>query len=119
MAQILDLPNELLLDIVGVIRVEDIEAFTSCNKHIFSLSQNVLQKHRAMKKKYSKVQLTASDLDTSDVRRCVQSVVWLRDILFDETAASYLIRLHIQDGAEEFPVMDGFDEPMYIASLLK
>lgn len=51
MAQLLDLANELLLAIIGVVRVEDIEAFTISNKRIHSLSQDVLQKHRVMKKK--------------------------------------------------------------------
>ena len=109
MAQILDLPNELLLGIIGVIRVEDIEAFASCNKRIFSLSQNVLQKHRAMKKKYSKVQLTASNLDTLDLRQWVHSVAWLREILLDETVASYPIHLHIQQRAIGGTVFDGYD----------
>ncbi len=110
MAQILDLPNELLLDIVGVIGVEDIEAFTSCNKRILSLSQNVLQKHRAMKKKYSNVRLTDSNLDTLDLRRCVHPVVWLRDILLDETAASYSTHLHIQQRQHDTRVIDAIDE---------
>lgn len=97
MAQLLDLANELLLAIIGVVRVEDIEAFTISNKRIHSLSQDVLQKHRVMKKKYSKVQLHSEELKTLDVSRKVHPIAWLRKIVLSEKVASYPIHLYIQD----------------------
>lgn len=101
MAKLLDLANELLLGIIEVIRVEDIEAFTSCNKRIHRLSQDVLQKHRAMKKKYSRVYFKSEDPYAPDVRFGVHSsvhpVTLLNEIVLDENVASYPTHLHIQD----------------------
>ena len=97
MAKLLDLANELLLGIIEVVRVEDIEAFTSCNKRIYGLSEDVLEKHRAMKKKYSKIQLTSRDSLTLDIGRSVHPVVWLHELMLDEEAASYPTHLYIQD----------------------
>ena len=99
MAQLLDLPDELLLDILDVIRVEDIEAFTSCNKRIHSLSEDALQKHRAMKKKYSEIKLISWGEGTLTVDVCLSDhpVFWLHEILQDEKAASYPTCLRIHD----------------------
>lgn len=100
MARLLDLANELLLSIIEVLRVEEIEAFTSCNKRIHSLSQSVLQEHRAMKTKYSKVRLTSCARDTLDVRKDVHPLVWLQEVILDERAALYPTHIYVE-GLEE------------------
>lgn len=98
MARLLDLANELLLGIINVVRVEDLEAFTSCNKRIYGVSEDVLHKHRAMKKKYSRVKLIPLNPDTSEVRSSVHPMVWLHEIILDENSASYPTHLHVHDG---------------------
>lgn len=97
MARLLDLANELLLGIITVVRVEDIESFTSCNKRLYILSGGILKKHRAMKKKYSTIQLTSSDADNWNVRFSVHPVVWLHEVTLHKAAALYPTRLHIRD----------------------
>ena len=79
MSQLLDLPNELLLDIINVVRVDDIEAFTSCSKLIRALSHDVLQKHREMKMKYSTIRCTSMPVShgVMDVRLQIHPVIWL------------------------------------------
>ncbi|CAF9942452.1 hypothetical protein IMSHALPRED_003689 [Imshaugia aleurites] len=104
MAKLLDLPNELLLDVIDDVCVEDIEAFTSCNKRIHSLSEDILQRHRAMKKKYSKVRVQSWDSKTKDVSGRVHPIVWLHNIMLDETVASYPTHLYIED-------WEGYDDP--------
>lgn len=96
MIQLLDLANELLLAIIDEVRVEDIEAFTMSNKRIHSLSQHVLEKHRAMKKKYSVFQLNSGTLKTLDVSLKVHPLVWIRKIILNETVASYHTHLYIE-----------------------
>ena len=98
MAELLDLPNELLLDVINDVCVEDIEAFTSCNKRIHSLSKDILQRHKAMKKKYSKLRLTSfTNTANLDLSRRVHPIFWLQEIMLNETVASYPIHLYIQD----------------------
>ena len=99
MHQLLDLPNELLLDIINVVPVGDIEAFTSCNKRIHALSYDVLQKYKKMKVKWSTVRCTsrATSKGVMDVRLHVHPVIWLYEITLDETVASYPTSLIIHD----------------------
>ena len=110
MNQLLDLPNELLLDIINVVAVEDTEAFTSCNKRIYALSHDVLQKYRAMKMKYSTVRCTTTESSRSvmDVHLHVHPVVWLYEIILDKTIASYPTRLIIHGTRRDF-----FDRRIY------
>ena len=99
MSQLLDLPNELLQDIIGVVHVDDIEAFTSCNRLIHTLSHDVLQRHREMKMKYSTIRCTDKTIShgVMDVRLYVHPVTWLYEIIADETVASYPTSLIIHD----------------------
>ena len=99
MTQLLDLPNELLLDIISAIRVDDIEAFTSCNKLIRALSRDVLHRHGEMKKKYSTIRCTSLPVSygVTDVRLHVHPVIWLYEIILDGTVASYPTSLIIHD----------------------
>lgn len=99
MCQLLDLPNELLLDVISVVRVDDIEAFTSCNKRLRALSHDVLQEHREMKMKYSTIRCTSmpASQGVMDVRLPVFPVVWLYEIILNKTVASYPTRLIIHD----------------------
>ncbi|KAM0798091.1 hypothetical protein BDR22DRAFT_401355 [Usnea florida] len=99
MSQLLDLPNELLQDIIHVVHVDDIEAFTSCNKLIHALSRDVLQRHREMKMKYSTIRCTSKTIShgVMDVRLYVHPVTWLYEIISDGTVASYPMSLIIHD----------------------
>lgn len=99
MAQLLDLPNELLQDIISIIRVDDIEAFTSCNKLIRALSRDVLQRHREMKMKYSTIRCTSQSIsyDSMDVRLGVHALLY--EIILDGTVASYPTTLILHDGS--------------------
>ena len=109
MARLLDLANELLLGVISFVRVEDIEAFTSCNRRIYRVSQDVLQKHRAMKKKFSRVQLTFLNPGTTRVHSSsVHPMVWLEIITLDETAASYPTLLHIHDNIRSHDAGKGY-----------
>ena len=99
MAKLLHLPNELLLGIVDVVRVEDTETFTACNKRIHSLSQDVLQKCRAMKRKYSTIRIACGAPANLDVRLYVHPMVWLHESISDETAAAYPTSLYVKDSA--------------------
>lgn len=99
MVKLLHLPNELLLGIIDVVRVEDTEAFTACNKRIYSLSQDVLQKYRAMKRKYSTIRIACGAPENLDVRLYVHPMVWLHEIISDETAAAYPTSLYVKDSA--------------------
>ena len=102
MSQLLDLPNELLLDIINVIRVDDIEAFASCTQRIRALSHDVLQKHREMKMKYSTIRCTSMPVShrVMDVRLQVHPVIWLYEIILDGTVASYPTSLIIHDPSD-------------------
>ena len=97
MAKLLHLPNELLLGIIDVVHVEDTEAFTACNKRTHSLSQDVLQKYRAMKRKYSLIRIAYGAPENLDVRLYVHPMVGLHEIISDETAAAYPTSLCVKD----------------------
>ena len=115
MTKLLDLPNELLLDIISVIRVDDIEAFTSCNKLIRALSHDALQKYREMKMKYSTIRCTSMPVSHSvmDVRLYVHPVTWLYEIISDGTVASYPTSLIINDESDRRTnPRRGYDPPL-------
>ena len=115
MTQLLDLPNELLLDIISVIRVDDIEAFTLCNKLIRALSHDVLHRHREMKMKYSTIRCTSQPVShgVMDVRLGVHAVTWLYEIMLDGTVASYPTSLIIHDESDRrTDPRPGYDPPL-------
>ncbi len=56
MAKLLDLPNETLLQIIKSTHVEDIEAFSSCNKRMSLLFGPVKWLHKVRKEEYSKLE---------------------------------------------------------------
>ena len=115
MTQLLDLPNELLLDIISVIRVDDIEAFTSCNKIIRALSRDVFKRHREMKMKYSTIRCTSMPVShgVMDVRLYVHPVTWLYEIISDGSVASYPTSLIIHDKSDRRTnPRPGYDPPL-------
>ena len=52
MAQLSDLPNELLCEIIGHVMPEDIESFAQTSKHIRSVFGSTLEEHRRNIRKY-------------------------------------------------------------------
>lgn len=85
MPQLLDLPNEILLQIIAPTNVEDIESFSSCNKRIRLLFGPVLQLHMERKIKYSKTELGCSQTQT----RFPHAIMLLRDVLESPAVALY------------------------------
>ena len=115
MNQLLDLPNELLQDIINVVHVDDLEAFTSCNKFIHALSRDVLQRHREMRMKYSTIRCTSKTIShgVMDVRLYVHPVTWLYEIISDGTVASYPTSLIIHDKVDHRTrPWPGYDPPL-------
>lgn len=53
MSTLLNIPNELTLRIISLIRPSDLEAFAIINKSIYALAKDALRRHLAFKKKYS------------------------------------------------------------------
>lgn len=84
MPGLLDLPNEVLLQIIGNTNVEDIESFSSCNKRIRSLFEPALQLHMKRKIKYSKTELGCSQTQINP-----HAVTLLRDVLESPAIALY------------------------------
>ena len=92
MAQFLDLPNEILLQIIAPTNVEDIGSFSSCNKRKRLLFGDVLQLHMARKTKYSKTVLGFRQTQI----RAPHAVMLLRD-LENPTLARYPTKVIIGD----------------------
>jgi hypothetical protein len=55
MAEILDLPPELVLRIIDMVYLDDLDNFTSCCKAIRGLADKALEQHREMKKNCSTI----------------------------------------------------------------
>jgi hypothetical protein len=55
MSSISNLPNELILNILGNVANEDIDSFTSSCSAIRNLATDIMLKHHIRKKKYSKI----------------------------------------------------------------
>ena len=85
MPKLLDLANETLLQIISHTQVEDIESFSSCNKHMRWLFGSVLQLHMERKKKYSKIKFGRA----YSHERSPHAVTLLRDVLENPAIARY------------------------------
>ena len=93
MPQFLDLPNEILLQIIAPTNVEDMGSFSSCSKRIHSLFGDVLKLHKARKIKYSK---TVLGLRQTQIKS-PHAVLLLRDVLENPDIAHYPTKLVIGD----------------------
>ncbi|KAK4691788.1 hypothetical protein P7C71_g5288, partial [Lecanoromycetidae sp. Uapishka_2] len=62
MTQLLDLPDELLLEIIKQTCPEGIENLVSCCKKLYNTSDRILEKHRTNKRKYSRLAWPPADL---------------------------------------------------------
>lgn len=91
-AQFLDLPNEILLQIIAPTNVEDIGSFSSCNKRIRLLFGDVLELHITRKIKYSKTML-----GLRQQIKYLHAVLLLRDVLENPMIARYLAKVVIGD----------------------
>lgn len=85
MPQLLDAPNEILLQIIAYTDIEDIESFSSCNKRIRLLFGPVLRLHVERKTKHSKTEI---GLQQSQIRPR-HAVFLLRDVLESPAIAHY------------------------------
>lgn len=60
MPTLMDLPNEILIAIIGVIEPDDIESFSTCCKLIHGLARQRLEEHEYKKSIYSTVLVSDS-----------------------------------------------------------
>ena len=92
MANILDLPNEILLQIIEEFKEAvptDIESLTACCKRIRALGDKLLEIHRTHRRLYGSVGSSdQGDLDKAD--RLLLLYLQLRDLLAIERLCLYL-----------------------------
>lgn len=92
MPRLLELPNEVLHQIIQEIWPDDIENFASCCKILNELSQNALARHRGLRDKYNVINLDPNTVRHKVVNRDVRfthPVSFLRAILENPRIAYY------------------------------
>ena len=97
MPSLLSLPNELLNHIIDDVHIDDIEAFSSCCKHVQSLAATRLEKHLARKLSFSTLTLGPEDAYeealrhpfNDDTATSLDATYVLKDFLMDEKNALY------------------------------
>lgn len=102
MAQLSELPNELLRHILGHVMPEDLENFAQTSKHVQLVSRSELESHRQLIRKYTSV----SDLAYRSYGRIVNSL--LKDILSNPRIGHYVKILELYGESLE-DLYDGED----------
>ena len=93
MRQLLDLPNETLLQIIAPTNIEDIDSFASCNKHMRLLFGPILQPHMEKKRKHSLTELGQPNSRIGSPH----AVMLLCDVLQSPDIAHYPMKIVIGD----------------------
>ena len=94
MLRLLDLPNELLLEVIQLVVPEGIEQFTLSSKEIYHLGRDTLISHRC-RKQYGVVNCSrAKDPDIGSMKH-IQPLRFLANISLDEAIAAYTTELTI------------------------
>ena len=96
MARILDLPNELLINIIkSTSPVDGLEELTLSCKLFYQLGESTLHKHRSLKRSYSTLIFEAGDQYSDSVPRDV--ALLLCDFIDDNYAAQHVQEVAVQD----------------------
>lgn len=94
MCQLLDLPNEILQQIVDDIVYIDLENLTLCCKRLHALGDKALLEHRKEKAKYTRITCKASE--TRRTETVLHPLIILRDVLFSKDVGLYPKALDLQ-----------------------
>lgn len=101
MVQLLDLPDELLLEITHLSTPEGIEQFSLCSKDIYALTKDALESHR-YRKRWGTVNCAPPRNSGEELIRSVHPLRFLADIALDEVIADYTTELIVGNpGYEE------------------
>jgi len=101
MASLLDLPNELLLQIIGKTIPDDIESFSECCTDMKVLAEEMLAQHKSDHYSYSAVKIT----DCSDIAsEAINPRDLLEDILRTPRLALYPTHVFIGESWDRFMV---------------
>lgn len=100
MAGFNDLPNELIQEILNHIQPEDIENFVMMSKHVYCLSDEVVQQHTEMKARYSTY--------GCDENKGVSPARLLNGILLNPQIAYYVKDLELSTWFFENPFGDDY-----------
>jgi hypothetical protein len=102
MPHILKLPDELLLDIIAGLQRHDLENFTLTCERLFNVGHALLQEHRELKQKYSKVlsgTLLREDFEEDVYRK--HPIHLLLEVLENPTIVEYPIKMIVGDCEHE------------------
>ena len=88
MSRFMDLPNELILEILQRVSAADVEAFCQLSKSVHTLTKSFLQNHRKLKRKY----WTWSN--ETHPNKPLRFATLLSDILHNPRVTGYITRLH-------------------------
>lgn len=105
MVQLLDLPNELLLEITDLSAPEGIEQFSLCSKEIYALTKAALVSHR-YRKRWGTIDCTIPKNPREELVRSSHPLRFLADIAFDEVIADYTTSLILGDPTYEEAMSD-------------
>lgn len=106
-----DIPNELILRIITLIRPPDLEAFAIINKSVQALAKDALRRHSAFKKKYSYLRFGFLEDDDSVVQSqrsndANHALLLLASILENPNVAYYPRKIQIGPCEEEDGVFE-------------
>lgn len=90
MAQLLDLPDEMLLGVLSVVDHEDIEAFTSCCKRLNGVGRDIREQHFARKHHYGTIVCGDTYAGGTPTTHPLQI---LQDLMQDEVSFLYTTKL--------------------------
>ena len=97
MAELLDLPNELLTRIIkSTSPVNGLEELTSTCKLFYQLGRSLLQRHRPLKESYSSITFASEGVPRS-------IILLLCDFIDDDYAAQHVREVEVQTCAEYLP----------------
>ena len=105
--RLLDLPNEILLNVIALVPNADLDNFTSTCKIIRNAAAKALHQHGQRKRRYRSITYGDPDV-TGDDTTWVHPTLMLRDLLRHDLMC-YPVELHIENRAAEHLAWDEVD----------
>lgn len=88
--QFSDLNDDIVLCILDAIKCDDLDAFCSINRRVYDLAANLLSKHREMKRRYYRIDISLDSETEESVDWYGHPVNILHEIHNDPRVADYV-----------------------------